>query len=275
MALLVRRPPKAEIAVAKFHPDASLVTQPNHFHHKRNTGSVDLLLHLLSNLVQLPVTKSLVISTGMGKSIGQIEKHRICVGTANEAAIIDRIQHVKEAWHASVKQRKNQDLAPPPVNHNIMLPAKRMAENEGTSPSATKKVKMVVVAEETSKKSFSSLLKKVSGSDTASRPSPTVSPPTKASAPAVPKPLKQKKVSMRVKWADHFGSELCSAQTIEGALPSESATTTNDSSVSWSDRKKRDRLREKELLTKVKYVQVLWEGFEVSDPHPSQVSFVI
>lgn len=58
---------------------------------------------------------------------------------------------------------------------------------------------------------------------------------------------------MRVKWQDHFGGELTLSKTIEGdetkleEMPAEG-------NVSWSDRKKRDRLREKELLSKVKYV---------------------
>lgn len=66
-------------------------------------GGIDLLLHLLSSIRDLPVTKSVVKSSGMGRAIGMIEKHRICSGTGNEEAIRTRVAAVKEAWNASVK----------------------------------------------------------------------------------------------------------------------------------------------------------------------------
>lgn len=69
-------------------------------------GSVDLLLHLLSSITDLPVTKSMVVSSGMGKDIRDIEKHKICAGTANETAIKTRVKAVKDSWNASVKVNK-------------------------------------------------------------------------------------------------------------------------------------------------------------------------
>lgn len=63
--------------------------------------------------------------------------------------------------------------------------------------------------------------------------------------------IKKKKNANRVKWADHFGGELAASETYEGENASEVAALT-DSSVSWTDRKKRDRAREKELLSKMK-----------------------
>jgi hypothetical protein len=66
-------------------------------------GGIDLLLHILSSIRDLPVTKSIVKSSGMGKAIGTIEKHRICSGTANEEPIRTRVAAVKNAWNASVK----------------------------------------------------------------------------------------------------------------------------------------------------------------------------
>jgi hypothetical protein len=61
-----------------------------------------------------------------------------------------------------------------------------------------------------------------------------------------------KKPEKRVKWADHFGGPLSVSQllvqdgeTAEGEHPI-------DTSVSWTDRKKRDRIREKDLLAKAK-----------------------
>lgn len=70
-------------------------------------GSVDLLLHLLSTIKDLPVTKSIVKQSGMGKAIGSIGKHSMCAGTPNETAIMDRVAGIKSAWNASVKARKD------------------------------------------------------------------------------------------------------------------------------------------------------------------------
>jgi TFIIS helical bundle-like domain len=217
----------------------------------RFTGSVDLLLHLLSNIIHLPVTKTVVKTSGMGKAIGQIEKHPKCVGTANESAISERVQQVKDAWNASVKQRKSQDVPPPaPTSPAAAAPAvvavsnvnKRAAEKDAPSPAASaKKVKTVP-------SSFSTLLKKVSGSNASAV---NKSSSVEASSPS--KAARAKKSLKRVKWADHFGGDLSASQLIEGDSNAVKASGA-DASVSWSDRKKRDRMREKELLSKVKYV---------------------
>jgi hypothetical protein len=69
----------------------------------KRVGAVDLLLHLLSCIASLPVSKDMVNSSGLGKLIGSIDKHSICAGTANESAIKDRLTAVKERWSASVK----------------------------------------------------------------------------------------------------------------------------------------------------------------------------
>ena len=65
------------------------------------------MLHLLTTIKDLPVTKSLVKQSGMGKAIGTIGKHSICAGTPNESAIMDRVSGIKSAWNASVKARKD------------------------------------------------------------------------------------------------------------------------------------------------------------------------
>lgn len=70
-------------------------------------GGTDLLLHLLSNIIPLPVTKEMVTSSRLGKTVSSVEKHSLCVGSANESAIKSRIQQVKERWSASVKAMKN------------------------------------------------------------------------------------------------------------------------------------------------------------------------
>lgn len=86
---------------------SSYKSQPSPFWPSRDTGGVDLLLHLLTNIKDLPVTKSLVKQSGMGKAIGSIEKHPICANTPNQQAIVDRVQQIKTAWNASVKARKD------------------------------------------------------------------------------------------------------------------------------------------------------------------------
>ena len=59
-----------------------------------------------------------------------------------------------------------------------------------------------------------------------------------------------KKTSKRVKWADHFGGDLSASKLVFEDQTAEEAH--HDASVTWSDRKKRDRLREKELLAQAK-----------------------
>jgi hypothetical protein len=61
-----------------------------------------------------------------------------------------------------------------------------------------------------------------------------------------------KKSAKRVKWADHFGGSLDSARQIKDDGIESSHVAGDQANVSWSDRKKRDRLREKELLAKAK-----------------------
>jgi hypothetical protein len=70
-------------------------------------GGVDLLLHLLSNISPIPVTKELVTDSRLGKTISSVERHNLCVGSANESAIKSRVHQVKVQWSASVKALKN------------------------------------------------------------------------------------------------------------------------------------------------------------------------
>lgn len=226
-------------------------------------GGYDLLLHLLSNIVALPVTKSVVKDSGMGKAVGTLEKHKFVVGTPNEASIKSRVQLIKEAWNKSVKALKGKDEPKAP-------PAKRPAPPPAAVPAKKPKV------EEPPKKasSFSSLLKKVSASSSApsakveeaNRKQADVNATAIESKPTgnvkVEAPQNQsegvspsKRSSKRVKWADHFGGNLEVAQIVDTGELVEVATAPEDQNVSWTDRKRRDREREKELLKKAKYVQ--------------------
>jgi hypothetical protein len=69
--------------------------------------TVDLLLHLLSSICMLPVTKELVTSSRLGKLVSAVEKSKICVGTANEDTIKERVAKVKEQWSKVVKLLKH------------------------------------------------------------------------------------------------------------------------------------------------------------------------
>lgn len=45
-------------------------------------------------------------TSGMGKAIGALEKHKICAGTPNESAIKERSQLIRDSWNSSVKAKK-------------------------------------------------------------------------------------------------------------------------------------------------------------------------
>lgn len=189
----------------------------------------------------------------MGKAIGSIEKHKICVDTPNESAIKERVQAVKDAWHASVKALKS---AKAPSEPKTVV--KRPIENPAPSPSSAKKIK-TDEPKKASSSSFSSLLKKVSSTSSSSfakvvaegNQDNKVGALSKGLQNGVPKPPLTKKTSKRVKWADHFGGTLTASVVIEGD-GGETVAPASANDVNWSDRKKRDRMREKELLAKAK-----------------------
>jgi len=120
----------------------------------RTIGGVDMLLHLLSNIASLPVTKSVVKDSGMGKAIGSIEKHSKCKDTPNESAIKERVQRVKDEWQASVKARKVKTK----LKDETVDSPKRPLELSISASSPT--VKRTKTGSSTT--AFSSLLKKVS-----------------------------------------------------------------------------------------------------------------
>jgi hypothetical protein len=205
------------------------------------------LLHLLTNISQLPVTKSVVKESGMGKAIGSIDKHKICVDTPNEAPIKERVLEIKDAWNKSVKVRKEKPQENAASDGKPSL--KRELESvQAPSPSA-KKSKL----DDSKRSSFSSLLKKMAPSSTKSPDkSAADNSKTAANGDSSRKVASQKKQKKRVKWKDHFGGNLTAAKILEDGEPVDADNPADESSVSWSDRRKRDRLREKELLAKAK-----------------------
>ncbi len=212
------------------------------------TGGVDLLLHLLSKIALLPVTKSIVKESGMGKVIGSIEKHRICADSPNKGAISERVSALKDAWHKSVKLRK--DAVPSSTAAASEKPATPKRSIESISQTNTPTAKKVKT-EEPKKSSFSSLLRKV---DPASIVNTSGRLSASANGDAAKKAGAAKKTGKRLKWRDHFGGQLEAAKVISDGTHLLDDDTA-DGSGSWSDGKNRDRGREKELIAKAKYVK--------------------
>lgn len=65
------------------------------------------MLHLLTSIAPLPVTKEMVTTCRLGKAVVAVLKHSICVGTPNEKSISTRVQNVKTKWSEAVKALKN------------------------------------------------------------------------------------------------------------------------------------------------------------------------
>lgn len=141
-------------------------------------GGVDLLLHMLTNIVDLPVTKNLVKDSGMGKAIGAIEKHSLCRGGANEKSIQERVANIKDAWQASVKARKAHDTKDSPVSPKRVVRDALSAQPSEDAPAAKKP--KVEHGDDVKKSSFSTLLEKVS----AANPNPSKTKAMSSSVPA-------------------------------------------------------------------------------------------
>lgn len=205
----------------------------------------------------------------MGKAIGALDKHSICKGTPNEGAISGRVKRIKDAWQAAVKLQKETS-------------SKRAADKAVESPTAAKRVRQT---EPKKVSAFSSLIKKVASqspsstngavktSDATSSPSkwsaqirsgktPSTNSHDDSLASSIEKNgTEKKKTNKRVKWVDHFGGDIAAKKLIgTEEEPVAAAPVTAEaveqgvtsSSPSWSDRKKRDRLRERELLAQAK-----------------------
>jgi hypothetical protein len=100
---------------------------------------------MLTNITTLPVTKSVVKDSGMGKAIGSVEKHAICAGTPNETPIKVRVRELKDAWNKSVKALKDSEPK---------QGTKREGDSSATANQSAKKAR-------TEKMSLSSLVQKV------------------------------------------------------------------------------------------------------------------
>ena len=191
------------------------------------------------------MTRSIVKESGLGKAVGSIEKHRFCADSPNKVAIVERVNVIKDAWQKSVKIRKDRPQYSAQTSDKTSLSSKRVLENSSQHSSPTaKKIKL----DDTKKSSFSSLLKKV---DPASILSNSDKSSSLVNGDASKKVAASKKPVKRLKWKDHFGGKLEASKSIDDN-PSNDGN--EDESGTWSDRKTRDRLREKELIAKAKYV---------------------
>mmetsp|Transcript_16766 Transcript_16766/g.23671 ORF Transcript_16766/g.23671 Transcript_16766/m.23671 type:complete len:847 (-) Transcript_16766:382-2922(-) len=244
----------------------------------KTIGGTDLLLHMLTHVSELPVSKSVVMSSGLGKAIGGVEKHKICARTKNEDAIKGRIQKIKGNWNASVKQIRQR-------GDNSKKESRKRYREQPSEPS-----KAVKASQDTKKSSFSNLLAKASASASSDGLSAAEAARQKAQQRIAeaqarmaatanrtgdsgnPKPAPQprkknfgqestsKKGSNRVKWADHFGGTLELFREHESTYD----RAIHDTS-SWADRRRRDRLQEKELLAKAKKSKIMDEDEEMNE----------
>lgn len=223
-------------------------------------GGVDLLLHLLGSIAMLPVTKEMVTSSKLGKLVASVEKHPICVGGMNEVAIKDRVSKVKDEWSASVKRLKKAN-----TSNSTPSSLKRSLDSDVAPNAASKKVK----ATESTRKSLSSYLSQVSGSTKEESAAEQARRRAEEREAALKERLsKQDRVSEEiievdlttndaesdsssekkkkiVKWADMEGGPL----TVSHGHDSKNFSHGDGN---WSEKRKKDRVNEKQLLEKAK-----------------------
>ena len=254
-------------------------------------GGVDLLLHLLDSVALLPVTKDMIAKSGAGKAITAIKSHSICKGTPNEGAIKERCAKVKEEWSASVRSRKQQKpVSLPPKLAATSTKRPLQGRSLPETASLPKKAKLTSSASPTVVKkktslSLSSMLQKV-GDKSATIPNKNADAASKqplSAAEAAPQKAKEREEETKMKskddlaiakeepsviieekkeiddevefsWADQSGLALEQSHEFLGEQnPSERVEKKPERTLaSWSERRKRDRMREKELLAEHK-----------------------
>eukprot|EP00984_Skeletonema_dohrnii_P024254 scaffold13372_cov114-Skeletonema_dohrnii-CCMP3373.AAC.1 len=207
-------------------------------------GGVDLLLHLLSMITPLPVTKDMVTSSRLGKAVSAIEKDKICAGTKNEGAIKNRISEVKSRWSASVKAQKSKS-----TKGTSNVPVKRQTVEERSAPPPAKKVKV----EAPRASSLSNLLKKVENSNGKGTPAVAASKPKQTFTIPKTSDLKEnnatKKDGRRIHWADNSGGALTSEERASAAAAAAAEQPKPKRKSRWADSsKKKDLMHEKEML---------------------------
>ena len=156
---------------------------------------------------------------------------------------------IKAAWHKSVKARKDkpQNKVVPTDDKSSSKRELEKSSYQSSSPT-TKKIKY----DDPKKSSFSSLLKKAAPSSLDK--SSTDGSSSVANGDASKTAVSSKSKGMRLKWKDHFGGTLSSTNIEDGETQADDENADESSGSAWKDRQKRDRIREKELVLKYKYV---------------------
>jgi len=242
---------------------------------EKGIGGTDLLLHLLDNIADLPVSKEMVTSSKIGKSVAAIEKDKMCVGSPNENAIRNRVSQVKEKWSASVKKMKK------------VAPTSSMTHSESSDSSGLKRArdtdaKGTSPAKKSKSSSLSSLLQQVSSGNkeeeelsaaekarkraqekaaevrarlATKRAMAEESDPSKKSKGHSGEQTQEPSKKQKVKWADMAGGPLTIAHGGSEVHPQD-----QNGGHDWSDKKKKDKLREKELMQRAKSSRLLDEN---------------
>ena len=220
-------------------------------------GGMDLLLHLLTNIIPLPVTKDMVTSSRLGKAVSSVEKHSISIGSANESAIKSRIQQVKERWSASVKALKAAAKRPSPENTTAPAAKKTKREAGSSLSNLLKKVdnthKSVSSSTETEEEEAARLKEERDASLRDKLAAANAKSKELKLNPDVPK--KKKNDSRSIHWADSKGQALAMSEG-EAVDTTPTADAVGDTTVKktrksrWAERKKKDIEHEKELLLK-------------------------
>jgi len=76
-------------------------------------GGIDFLLHLVSSVTFLPVTKDMVASSKMGKTVVQAEKSKRFADSPNLEILKQRVERLKDEWTKSVKFNKSLPVGSP------------------------------------------------------------------------------------------------------------------------------------------------------------------
>eukprot|EP00567_Pseudictyota_dubia_P000768 CAMPEP_0197466588 /NCGR_PEP_ID=MMETSP1175-20131217/65133_1 /TAXON_ID=1003142 /ORGANISM="Triceratium dubium, Strain CCMP147" /LENGTH=846 /DNA_ID=CAMNT_0043002637 /DNA_START=973 /DNA_END=3513 /DNA_ORIENTATION=- len=246
-----------------------------------SVGGVDLLLHLLTSVAMLPVTKEMVTSSKLGKAVAAVEKHKICAGSQNESAIKERIARVKEEWSASVKVNKQTGYAPlkrPNEVVNEASPKKARTDNHGgaksssfsnllqkvsapAKPAAAASGKNLSAAEAARLKAQERVAKLKESLSSLEPPVADASIPQEDSDAAM-----REKDEKHIRWAAKLVTqevEIGTDKTLAGAQENDREEKAPIAG-SWSDHRKRDRLREKEMLLKARKSKLVDESEDLN-----------
>lgn len=256
---------------------------------QKAVGGADLLLHMLTNITYLPLNKEMVSSSKLGKAVVGIAKQKICSGGKNEVVIKERIAKLKEEWSASVKRVKASDV------RSSMSPAKRQRENLTASTSSSpgaKKAKTLNTSDLIRKTEITNVQltsgtsalmadkgeKPLSAAGAARLKSQERAAKEKArlatldvsnskkndeksfSLPTVEDP--RKKRGKQISWSDTKNGILNTYCDVK--LSEEEQKEVDDSKIDgisvklepWSDRKKRDRTKENDLLEQARKTEM-------------------